>query len=207
MRADPLPLGVLLAGGLARRMGGGDKPLRSLAGRPLLDHVIDRMRPQLAGLVINANGDPARFAAWGLPVIPDTMADNPGPLAGVLAGMLWARAHAAACPDIVSLPTDTPFLPEDLVGRLQAARRNARADLACVASGGRSHPVIGLWPVHLADDLAGALAEGVRKIEDFTARHRIAIADYDAADLDPFTNVNRPEELAAVERRLRETPD
>src|SRR3954449_10029995 len=127
-------LGLLLAGGLSRRMGGGDKALRRLGRRTLLDHVIDRIRPQVAGLVLNANGDPGRFASFGLPVVADSVPDFAGPLAGILAGLDWAGAHRPDCPDIVSVPTDAPFLPRDLVARLLRERKTAGADLACGAS-------------------------------------------------------------------------
>jgi len=195
--------GVLLAGGLARRMGGGDKGLRPLGGRTILDHVIERLRPQVRHLVINANGDPARFAGFGLPVVADAVADFPGPLAGVLTGMEWARASAPDIADIVTVPTDTPFPPRDLVVRLVAARAAAGADLACAASGGQAHPVIGLWPVRLADDLRRALVEeNIRKVDVWTARHRLAVADFAAAPVDPFFNANRPDDLAEAERLL-----
>jgi len=194
---------VLLAGGLARRMGGGDKGLRPLGGRTILDHVIERLRPQVRHLVINANGDPARFAGFGLPVVADAVADFPGPLAGVLTGMEWARASAPDIADIVTVPTDTPFPPRDLVVRLVAARAAAGADLACAASGGQAHPVIGLWPVRLADDLRRALVEeNIRKVDVWTARHRLAVADFAAAPVDPFFNANRPDDLAEAERLL-----
>ena len=194
---------MLLAGGLARRMGGGDKGLRPLGGRTILDHVIERLRPQVRHLVINANGDPARFAAFGLPVVADAVADFPGPLAGVLTGMEWARASAPDIADIVTVPTDTPFPPRDLVVRLVAARAAAGADLACAASGGQAHPVIGLWPVRLADDLRRALVEeNIRKVDVWTARHRLAVADFAAAPVDPFFNANRPDDLAEAERLL-----
>jgi molybdopterin-guanine dinucleotide biosynthesis protein A len=194
---------VLLAGGLARRMGGGDKCLRPLGGRTILDHVIERLRPQARQLVINANGDPARFAGFGLPVAADAVDGFPGPLAGVLTGMEWARAHAPGIADIVTMPTDTPFPPRDLAARLIAARAAAGADLACAASGGQAHPVIGLWPVRLADDLRRALVEDdIRKVDVWTARHRLAVAEFAAAPVDPFFNANRPEDLAEAERLL-----
>ena len=200
MEQDARPVAVLLAGGLARRMGGGDKPLRTLAGRPLLDHVLDRLRPQVRAIALNANGDPARFAAWTLPVIADTLADNPGPLAGVLAGMRWAASMGAA--DMVSVPTDTPFLPRDLVTRLAAARHAAAVPIACAASGGRTHPVAALWPVALADALEAALAGGMRRIDRWTAEHGVAVAAFDEGPFDPFFNVNSPEDLAEAERLL-----
>jgi molybdenum cofactor guanylyltransferase len=192
-------IGVLLAGGLARRMGGGDKPLRTVAGRPLLDLVIERVRPQVSALVLNANGDPARFAAYGLPVVADTVPDNPGPLAGVLAGLDWAAEHCPGCLLVVSVPTDAPFLPADLVARLEAQMAAEDADLACAASGGQAHPVIGLWPVRLRHDLRHALVdEGIRKVDVWTARYRLATVAFSDRPVDPFFNANRPEDLTAA---------
>jgi molybdopterin-guanine dinucleotide biosynthesis protein A len=189
-------VGVLLAGGLARRMGGGDKPLRTISGRTILDLVIERMRPQAAALVLNANGDPARFAAYGLPVVADSVADNPGPLAGVLAGLDWTAANRPDCPMIVSVPTDAPFLPVDLVARMEAQMAAEGADLACAASGGQAHPVIGLWPVRLREDLRRALVdEGIRKVDVWTARYRLATVPFPDRPIDPFFNANRPEDL------------
>ncbi|MFZ4410446.1 MAG: molybdenum cofactor guanylyltransferase MobA [Paracraurococcus sp.] len=142
-------IAVVLAGGLARRMGGGDKPLRLLAGRPLLDHVLDRVAPQVAAVILNANGDAARFAAYGLPVVADPLPDFPGPLAGVLAGLDWAAAHRPDVATVLSVPGDGPFLPADLVARLEAARVAASVPMACAASGGWTHQPIALWPVPL----------------------------------------------------------
>ncbi len=190
------PIGVLLAGGLARRMGGGDKPLRMIGGRSLLDLVIERMRPQAAALVLNANGDPARFAAFGLPVVADSLPGNPGPLAGVLAGLEWTAAHLPGCKLIVTVATDAPFLPTDLVARMAARMEAEGADLACAASGGQAHPVIGLWPVSLRDELRRALIdEGVRKVDVWTGRYRLATVDFPTEPIDPFFNANRPEDL------------
>ncbi|HYM74302.1 MAG TPA: molybdenum cofactor guanylyltransferase MobA [Stellaceae bacterium] len=189
-------VGVLLAGGLARRMGGGDKPLRTIGGRTILELVIERLRPQVAALVLNANGDPARFAAYGLPVVSDSVPGNPGPLAGVLAGLDWAAEHRPDCPTIVSVATDAPFLPADLVARMAAQVRAESADLACAASGGQAHPVIGLWPVRLRDDLRRALIdEGIRKVDVWTARYRLATVAFADRPVDPFFNANRPEDL------------
>lgn len=193
---------VLLAGGLSRRMGGGDKSLQMLGGRPILRRIIDRLAAPGMPAILNANGDPARFAGFGLPVVPDSVADFPGPLAGVLAGMRWAQANAPQAADIVTVPTDSPFLPRDLVTRLRAGRDAAGADLACAASGGRPHPVVGLWPVRLADDLEQAMGEGVRKVDVWTARHRLATVEFPAGRVDPFFNVNRPEDLQEAERLL-----
>jgi len=194
------PVAVLLAGGLGRRMGGGDKPLRVLGGRKLLDYVVERIRPQVRSMVLNANGDAARFATWRLPVVADPLPDFPGPLAGVLAGMRWAAGEGATT--LLSVPTDTPFLPADLVARLEAERSSAGVPIACAASGGRTHPVVALWPVGLADALEAGLRAGERKIDGWTAHHGVAQAVFDDAAGDPFFNVNRPEELAEAERRL-----
>jgi len=199
-------IGVLLAGGLARRMGGGDKPLRLVAGRPLLDRVIERLRPQVAGLVLNANGDPARFAAYGLPVVADSIPDYAGPLAGILAGLDWTAEHRPDCPMIVSVATDAPFLPTDLVSRMVAAVAAEGADLACAASGGQAHPVIGLWPVRLRDDLRRAVVdEGLRKVDVWTGRYRLATAAFRDRPIDPFFNANRPEDLDRAAALLEAT--
>lgn len=196
-------VGLLLAGGLSRRMGGGDKTLREVGGKPILDRVIERVRPQVSALVLNANGDPARFAAYGLPVIADSIADFAGPLAGVLAGLDWAAANRPDCDVVASVPTDAPFLPEDLVARLATGMREAGAGLACAASGGQTHPVIGLWPVRLREDLRHALVdEGIRKVDVWTARHRLATVEFLVGRIDPFFNANRPEDLAAAEGLL-----
>jgi molybdopterin-guanine dinucleotide biosynthesis protein A len=195
------PVAVLLAGGLATRMGGGDKPLRLLGGAPLLSHVIARIRPQVQALAVAANGDPARFAAWGLPVIADPVPGCPGPLAGVLAGMRWAAAIGAA--DLLSVPADTPFLPANLVERLEAARRAGGSPIACAASNGRRHPTVALWPAALADALEAALRAGARKVADWASAYGLAEADFDAATHDPFFNVNSPGDLAAAEAVLR----
>ena len=205
-QAAPRPVvGVLLAGGQARRMGGGDKCLRQLGERTILEHVIERARAQVAALVLNANGDPARFAQFRLPVVADVVAGFAGPLAGVLTGMDWTRTHRPDCPWIATIATDTPFFPTDLVGRMMSAVEGPRADLACAASGGRAHPVFGLWPVRLADDLRAAMIdEGVRKVDVWTARHRLAEVSFATDPIDPFFNTNRPEDLAEAERLLRD---
>ncbi len=196
-------VGVLLAGGRARRMGGGDKCLLPLAGRPLLEHVIFRARPQVAALVLNANGDPARFAAFGLPVVADTIEGFAGPLAGVLAGLDWAAAEVPAARWIATFATDTPFFPQDLVVRLAGAVAGDAADLACASSAGRAHPVFGLWPLALRDDLERLMREeGLRKIDRFTARYRLATVDWPVEGIDPFFNVNRAEDLEAAEALL-----
>lgn len=200
-------VGLLLAGGLSRRMGGGDKALRPLGERPLLEHVIDRMAPQVAGLVLNANGDPGRFARFGLPVVADSVPDFAGPLAGILAGLDWAAVNRPDYRHIVSVPTDAPFLPRDLVARMLRAAEEQGADLACAASSGRPHPVVGLWPVRLRDPLrAAVVAEGIRKVDVWTARYRLAIVDFpeERPGLDPFFNANHPDDLDRAAALLRQ---
>ena len=200
MPPEPAVAGVLLAGGRARRMGGGDKALATLGGETILARVVASARPQVRALALNANGDPERFAEFGLPVIADVIADYAGPLAGVLTGLEWAAEHAPDCPWLASFATDAPFLPADLVARLLAAVGRDGAEMACAASGGRAHPVFGLWPVALAGELHHALAvEGMRKIDAWTARYRLAVAEFGCDPVDPFFNLNRPEDLARAE--------
>ncbi len=193
--------GVLLAGGLARRMGGGDKPMRTIAGRTILERVIARLSPQCDGLILNANGDPARFAAFGLPVIADGVPDFPGPLAGILAALDWAAANRPDVTHMLSAAADCPFLPRDLVARLEAARKKENAELAVAASEGRSHPVIGLWAVRLRDELRRALVkEDIRKIDRWTARYPLATVAWPVTPVDPFFNANTVEDIAEAER-------
>lgn len=195
--------GVLLAGGLSRRMGGGDKSLRVLGGATILARVIARARPQVAALVLNANGDPARFREFGLPVVSDSIPDFAGPLAGVLAGLDWAAVNVAGATHVASFATDAPFLPTDLVARLADAVKDGRHDLACAASDGRSHPVFGLWPLDLREDLRAALHTGMRKVDQWTARHRLAVVDFPVQPEDPFFNANTPEDLERAARSIR----
>jgi molybdopterin-guanine dinucleotide biosynthesis protein A len=195
--------GVILAGGLSRRMGGGDKCLRPIGGRPLLAHIVERVRPQVETLVLNANGDPARFASFGLPVAADVVEGFAGPLAGVLTGMEWAQQNAPHCRWLASFASDAPFVPRDLVARLHAAVTAEGADLACAASGGRAHPVFGLWRIDLAADLRRALVEErIFKVDRWTARYRLVQVDFPADRVDPFFNANSPEDLAEAERML-----
>jgi molybdopterin-guanine dinucleotide biosynthesis protein A len=200
--------GVILAGGLARRMGGGDKALMELAGETLLARVIARLRPQVEALVLNANGDPARFARFGLPVIPDTVEGFAGPLAGVLAGMRWAGARGYT--HVASAAGDTPFFPPDLVARLSAAAEAGGQPIALAATndperGLSEHPTFGLWPVSLADNLEESLTVGnMRKVIVWTSRHGAARAIFDDAGEFPFFNVNTPEDMVEAERILRE---
>ena len=193
--------GVLLAGGLARRMGGGDKPMRQIAGRTILDRVIARLAPQCDGLIINANGDPARFASFGLPVVADSVADFPGPLAGILAALDWTAANRPEVSLILSAAADCPFLPRDLVSRLHQALIAENAQLAVAASDGQSHPVIGLWSVALRDELRHSLVvEDIRKIDRWTARYRLATVTWPVTPVDPFFNANTMDDIAEAER-------
>jgi molybdopterin-guanine dinucleotide biosynthesis protein A len=195
-------IGVLLAGGLSMRMGGGDKCLRRLGGRPILARIVERVEPQVARLILNANGDPARFADFGLPVVADVVGGFAGPLAGVLTGLDWAAANAPDCPWVASFATDAPFVPVDLVARLRAAVEAEGADMACARAGGRDQPVFGLWPVRLRDALRAAMAAGVRKVDVWTADYRLAVAEFDTEPVNPFFNANRPEDLAEAERLI-----
>ncbi len=200
--------GVILAGGLARRMGGmgrNDKALLQLGGKPILTHVIERLRPQVGAMVVNANGDPARFADFGLPVTPDPIDGFAGPLAGLLAGLDWAAQSAPDAIWVVSIACDTPFFPDDLVAQMLNRVKTEGADMACAASGGRNHPVFGLWPVRLREELRHALVdEDIRKVDRWTARYNLALAEFSAEPFDPFFNANRPEDLQEAERLMRE---
>ncbi|NBR90412.1 MAG: molybdenum cofactor guanylyltransferase MobA [Rhodobacteraceae bacterium] len=191
--------GVILAGGKATRMGGGDKGMREIGGRRLIDHVIERLTPQVSAIVLNANGDPARFGEFGFPVLPDSLPDYPGPLAGVLAALDWAAEHNVS--RVVSVAADTPFFPHDLVGGLKKAAGPAGLALAAGPDEtGRvqRQPTFGLWPVALRHDLRVALEGGLRKIVLWTDQHKAGQAVFSAAH-DPFFNVNTPEDLAAAE--------
>lgn len=202
----PPVAGVILAGGLARRMGGGDKPLVAVAGRPMLAHAVARLSPQVAALALNANGDPDRFAAFGLPIIADTVPGFAGPLAGILAGLAWARAAVPGARFLASAAGDTPFFPADLVARLSAAGAGDERTVALAASPDGVHPVFGLWPIALADDLEDFLAGGESgKILAFVDRHRRVDVRFEAIragtqEIDPFFNVNTAAEREQAER-------
>ncbi len=197
MSSNPSVCGVLLAGGLARRMGGGDKPLLLLDGRPLIAHALARLAPQCAHLAINANGDPARFVDFGLPVVADSVIGYAGPLAGVLAGMDYAAVHWPLARMLLSAPSDTPFPPADLVSRLRAAMEKTGAAIAVAASGGRTHHAIALWSIDLREPLRAALTqEGERKVSAFIDRHAHVEVEWPVSPYDPFFNVNRPEDVS-----------
>jgi molybdopterin-guanine dinucleotide biosynthesis protein A len=204
----PQTLGLVLAGGLARRMGGGDKALLTVGGRTILERVLARLRPACTELLLNANGDPARFSGFGLPVVVDSVPDFAGPLAGILAGLDWAAEHAPDVAYVVSTPGDCPFLPADIVTRLHAARHSMNLPLACARSGEWRHPVVGLWRVDLREDLRKALLdEGLHKIEIWTARHGVAIAGWPTEPVDPFFNVNTPDDAATADRIAEQHAD
>jgi len=207
------PPGVILAGGLATRMGGGDKGLLPLGGGTLLDQVVAPLAPQVSGMALNANGDARRFDDLGLPVLPDSIDGFAGPLAGVLAGLDWAAGQGADA--VVSVAADTPFFPVDLVDRLSARaegqahplvlaatpRTEGEATKSMSRSGLIRHPTFGLWPVALRDDLRAALEAGLRKVVIWTAQHDGREAVFDAAN-EPFFNVNTPEDLARAQSML-----
>ncbi|MFE1602629.1 molybdenum cofactor guanylyltransferase MobA [Methylobacterium sp. ID0610] len=204
MSAAPPTLGVILAGGLARRMGGGDKPLLRLGGPTLLERVAARLAPQCpAGVILNANGDPARFAGlFPGPIVPDPVAGAAGPLAGVLAALDYAAEHVPEVRFVASVAGDTPFLPADFVARLHAARASAGLPLATAVSNGRSHFVDGLWPVALRQDLRAALDGGLRRVGQWIAGHGAAQAEWSSDPVDPFLNLNTPEDLALAEAMM-----
>jgi len=192
---------IILAGGRATRMGGGDKGLREVGGKRLIDRVIARITPQCGQIALNANGDASRFADLGLPVLPDSLPDHPGPLAGVLAGMDWAASIGAEA--VVTVAADTPFFPRDLVARLKAAA--GLSGLALAASPDECgklwhHPTFGLWPVALRDDLREALQGGLRKVVIWTDRHGAGTATFAASPFDPFFNINTPDDIAEAEK-------
>lgn len=197
------PVGVILAGGRATRMGGGDKGRLMLDNHTsIIDSAIARLLPQVSDLAISANGDPARFADLRLTVLPDSIESNPGPLAGVLAGMDWA-AHMGAS-HIATVAADTPFFPCDLVPQLQLMLDQAPIALAATRDGDRiyRHPTFGLWPVSLRDDLRAALHDGVRKVVIWTDRHGSAQTLFATDAGDPFFNVNTPEDLTRAKAMI-----
>jgi molybdopterin-guanine dinucleotide biosynthesis protein A len=203
MTDAPKTLGVLLAGGLSSRMGGGDKPLLKVGGVSILDRAMAALRPQCEALILSANGDPARFAATGLPVVADDMPGFAGPLAGILAALDWTAANRPDVDWVVSVAADSPFLPADFVARLHEAREEADVQLAQAQGGNQPYPVNGLWKVALRGDLREALIEdGVRKVSAWTARHGVVSVIWPADPVDPFFNANTPEELTEAEKLI-----
>jgi molybdenum cofactor guanylyltransferase len=197
-------LGLILDGGLARRMGGADKGLIALGGKSMLAHVIDRLGSQCGALALNANGDLSRFANLGLTLLADDLPGFLGPLAGILTGLDACAARDPKLTHVASLPADTPFAPLDFVARLHEVRRANGAEMAVASSGGRQHHLAALWPADIAAELRSALkVEGVRKVESFAARYRLAVADWPNEPIDPFFNVNAPGDLEAAEAMLR----
>jgi molybdenum cofactor guanylyltransferase len=195
-------LGAILAGGRSLRMGGGDKCLLHLGGRPILEWVIERVRPQVPDLIINANGDAKRFASFRLPVVADVIEGFAGPLAGILTAMEWANTHCSNSRWVASFPSDCPFLPQDLVARMLHAIEAEDGEVACVTSSGRAHPVCGLWRVELANELRkGIVEDGIRKIDLWTAQRHVVEVAFASEPIDPFFNVNSPGDLLAAERR------
>jgi molybdopterin-guanine dinucleotide biosynthesis protein A len=203
------PLGVVLAGGLARRMGGGDKGMIRIGAQTILERALERLAPQCSRVIINANGDPSRFAFTGLPVVADDIPDFAGPLAGILAGLDWASKNEPETEYVLSAPGDCPFLPRDLFAQLEEARREqGQQPLACAKSGDWRHPVAGLWRVSLRDDLRHALMEEkLHKIEVWTARHGVAIAEWPDRPIDPFFNVNTPDDAARASELAAQHPN
>ena len=192
-------LGVILAGGQARRMGGADKPLTEIAGKPLLQYVVERLSPQLTHLLLNANGDAERYAQFNLPVQEDIVTGFAGPLAGVLSAMAWARAFQPQVSHVITVAADTPFYPGEYVDNMLAAV-DEKNTLACASYKGRTQPVFGLWPVDLHNELHQALVEeDIHKVDLFTARYGVADVNFDAMPFNPFFNVNRIEDVAAGE--------
>jgi len=196
-------IGVILAGGQGRRMGGADKSFIELGGRTLLARAIDRFGPQVSRIVLSANGDPSRFSGFGVPVLVDPISDFAGPLAGLLAAMEWSVQHAPDVRWIASVSVDTPFLPPDLVAKLKSAQEANQTDLVCAWSGGQIQPVCGLWRIELAPDLRRALQdENLHKVDAWAGRHRMATVDFPTEPVDPFFNINRGEDLARAEALL-----
>lgn len=208
MSVHPPTLGLVLAGGLSRRLGGGDKALVEIGGKPILLRAAERLAPQCEALVLNANGDPARFAGYQLPIVSDALDGFLGPLAGILAGLEWAAINKPDLQWVATLPADGPFPPRDFVTRLHAERMAKDAEIACAASGGRTHPVSALWPLSIAPLLRRALIEdGERKVAHFMTRYRVAVVAWPTEPLDPFFNVNAPEDVAEAQRLASAFPD
>ena len=206
-QATPPTVGAIIAGGLARRLGGGDKGLRMIGDRTVLSRLVDRLTPQVTRLMLNANDDPRRFQGLGLPVVADSLSDYPGPLAGVLAALEWTALSAPEIEWVVTVPGDAPFMPRDLVPRLHARRLGDSAILACAGSQGRIHPVIALWPVSIRDALRHAVAkDGIRKVDTFMQAYSRSIVEWEAEPVDPFFNVNTPQDLSEADHLVAAYP-
>jgi len=201
MTNSPEVVAVILAGGEARRMGGGDKVLMSIGGQPLLSHVLARLTPQCEHIFLNANGDPDRFKPYHLPVIPDSVTGQLGPLAGILSGLDAAAIHYPSCQYVLSLAGDSPFIPVDMLARMMGLADGQ--NIVRASSGGRVHPVFALWPISIRADLRDQLVNhDIRKIDRFTASYDVVDCDFVGIP-DPFFNINRPEDKAEAERSLR----
>lgn len=203
-------VGVILSGGRSSRMGGGDKCLLRLGGEPVLAHIIDRLRPQVTDIIVNANGDLARFADFDLPVVADSIAGLAGPLAGVHAGLEWVKAHAGNVRSIVTIASDTPFFPVDLVQRFLSATEHHPV-LVVAASSEGVHPVVGLWPISIAPQIEESISRGMRKAGAFTKDNGALEVYFEPSRIgdrlvDPFFNINRPEDLELANALLREAP-
>ena len=204
MQVEGSVCGLLLAGGQSRRMGGGDKCLQTLNGKSLLARVIKCARPQVDHIILNANGDVARFDSYGLTVVRDVVDGFAGPLAGILTGLEWVRENRPDCHWVASFACDAPFIPDNLVSRLSDAIAEKNGALVCASSNGRDQPVFGLWPVALAGDLRSAVVkEGIRKVDIWTGRYNLVRANWSIDPIDPFLNINRPSDLAEAEKVLR----
>lgn len=192
-----MPPGMILAGGRSRRMGGGDKGLLPLNGKPILAHVIARIAPQVSGLAINGNGDGARFRPFGLPVVADTIQDFAGPLAGILAALTWAKKYHPHASHVLTAPCDTPFLPRDLVRKLSSGLAQTGADIAVARDSETAHPVVGLWPIRMAESLAEAVAkDGLRSVHHWLRQCHSCETVFAAGH---FHNINTPGELTAAQ--------
>ena len=199
-----LPIvGILLAGGLSRRMGGGDKNLLQLGGKSILRHVIERIAPQVDTLILNANGDAGRFAEYGLPVVGDVIDGYAGPLAGILTGLEWASVNVPSCEWVATFATDAPFVPKNLVAELLNSIEANGADMACAMSKDRTHPPFAIWPIRLKDALRAAMIdEGMRKIDLWTSRYKIDHVPFKGEGIDPFFNINKPDNLDEAKQLL-----
>ena len=201
--------GIILAGGLSRRMGGGDKGLLMLGKTTIIERVIDKISPQVGSLAININGDSSRFPDYKLPIIPDSIKGYLGPLSGILAGMEWAFKNGNRY--IATVAADTPFLPDDFIKRLHAMVKSKNLNIGIAASRILSgddvfiHPTFGIWEVALKDDLRDALANDTRKIMFWAKKFKLDYYYFDTSDKlsDPFFNINTPDDLEEAKYRLK----